>query len=1687
MASNKMSSLTGSTDNDTLACKFDINTLYGMAGNDTLSGTWASESLYGGLGDDVIAGGGGNDYIDGGEGNDTVSYFWSYKPGQVKGGLGIDVLEGSKSTVAIKIDMNKQFKDFEIVVGSSLSDSIIGNLADNVLQGGNGDDTLDGGRGSDTIDGGNGQDKIVYDVQDQPLNIHGGNDVDTLDASNEKKVGRVLDLSLYTDIENSMGGSKNDTLRGSSADNYLSGGQGADRLEGGAGNDTLDGGAGNDTLEGGAGNDVMIYDVADKTAAILGGAGSDTLAAQAAAGSVTLDLRKYREIENVAGGSKQDILQGDDGDNILAGNGGNDRLRGNDGADVLYGGDGADTLYGGVGDDTLSGGAGSDMLDGGDGNDFLVYDSADKAAKVKGGAGYDTLYAGLQTKQVKIDVAKSYADVEVVIGGLGDDILRGGSQSIELYGGDGNDALYGGDGNDTLGGQAGSDTLMGGKGQDVYIFGSGSGDDIIARDSLNHEDILRITADAGMFTFRQSSNGNDMELDLATGDSLIIQGWYEQAGHTINHIIFGNDHQAYTVTMGTGCDDTVLGTGNDEQLYGLGGNDWLVSSGGNDVYNFNIGDGNDTIDLTASSSNGQANIQFGTGIDRVGLKVENIGSDLLIHTSETDSLTLKDWAGNGQKISGLQFADGGTYYTAGHVGSNGFISGDLRDNMIVGSEGNDFMTALMGNDLVYGGGGNDTLYGGIGSDILLGGDGNDVICLDDVTMSNDHVQLVDGGAGRDMVTAWRFGSHLGAVTIDISDETTFVSIEDIAGSTHAGDRLIGNGQDNMMYGKLPSETLSSGGDYFDGRGGSDTIYGGDGDDTIVYDSADRGANIHGGRGNDILDASDWQTGMKSNMADYYHNDENKIEQVVGSAFADSVQGAIGAENFDGSGGDDYLDGGAGDDTLMGGNGNDSLFGGDGDDTLSGGSGNNSLSGGAGDDTLLGGAGSDRYDWGEKGVLSGDDVIVADNGNAYDTIAFGEGMRPANLSMALNGTNLVIMAQNGETLTLQNWSNGYEPAITQFYFRAENAWYTIDPVNLLWTIDNTHYAGGITGDEDVSIHYGNDSDGILNGNEVDEIFYGGQGNEQIVGGGGNDIIDGGGGNNTLRGGAGHDNYYFKVDGGHDLIVDAVNTQDDAIVFANGITPADLDFTKQGNDLVITHHHGIDTMTVQNFYTTAQPINTFKFGGVSFTMYANDMQAGPGGTNESSNSLVGNLENNIILGMGGDDYLFGLDGSDILCGGDGNDYLFGYNGADYIFGGNGNDVIYYASDSEDNKVDGGNGRDTIFGAQTINLSNDDQFIHIEDIIGSGNDDELTGSADDNGIWGYSGADTLNGALGNDSIWGGNIDLPNVPADNTPSSYTNTMTMDAIVDDVIIFDKQASHEYLSGGGGGDMLDASQETSGVSINLSDSGTYNSLEFVTGSSRDDYIYGGNTTYEGYFWDEVIGHKPTTLVETKLNWIHQLAGGGGSDTLDAGVGNDDFKRINFLELNYGTGLGQQAYDRLYYDHLAYGHLGADYMANDCYGNEVVHTADTLIGGAGRDFYVFGHGYGNDIIASDDQNCADVIWLTNDIVVAAGQDLNDLLRVTFAGSKDKDMVISIVDKRYDSHHDNADYDEVAYDAVALRDLVNANPHLTITDGAVDYNHAILQFNVMVDDGGVLSRQYYVLTPGAPDGFTFHSIN
>ena len=163
--------------------------------------------------------------------------------------------------------------------------------------------------------------------------------------------------------------------------------------------------------------------------------------------------------ETLIGTTLDDIIFARGGDDIVFALGGNDIIGGGDGADTLNGEAGNDTIAGGDDDDVISGGDGFDSLDGEAGND-----------SVSGGNDGDFLSGGDGDDQLS--------------GDAGSDVLQGDSGEDQLSGGDGDDTLGGGDGDDTLDGGGGADlltdfsgvnSLSGGLGNDEIVAGSADG------------------------------------------------------------------------------------------------------------------------------------------------------------------------------------------------------------------------------------------------------------------------------------------------------------------------------------------------------------------------------------------------------------------------------------------------------------------------------------------------------------------------------------------------------------------------------------------------------------------------------------------------------------------------------------------------------------------------------------------------------------------------------------------------------------------------------------------------------------------------------------------------------------------------------------------------------------------------------------------------------------------------------------------------------------------------------------------------------------------------------------------------------------------------------------------------------------------------------------------------------------
>ncbi|TSD87755.1 calcium-binding protein [Mycobacterium sp. KBS0706] len=211
--------------------------------------------------------------------------------------------------------------------------------------------------------------------------------------------------------------------------------------------------------------------------------------------------------------------------------------------------------------------------------------------------------------------------------------------------------------------------------------------------------------------------------------------------------------------------------------------------------------------------------------------------------------------------------------------------------------------------------------------------------------------------------------------------------------------------DDVLYG-------TEGGDYLDGGAGNDQIFGlGRGDILIGGSGSDR---LDGGLGSDFASysgSSAWVFASLKNGAVHGGDADGdvlvSIENLIGSTFADMLDGDDGANWLDGHESNDMLAGWGGDDELIGGAGADSLNGGDGTDTAdySGSTGvvvdlfAGTISGGdAAGDTLtsienISGGGYNDYLVGTSGAnvlqgRAGDDVLIGARG--ADTLIGGAG-------------------------------------------------------------------------------------------------------------------------------------------------------------------------------------------------------------------------------------------------------------------------------------------------------------------------------------------------------------------------------------------------------------------------------------------------------------------------------------------------------------------------------------------------------------------------------------------------------------------------------------------------------------------------------------------------------------------------
>jgi Ca2+-binding RTX toxin-like protein len=207
-----------------------------------------------------------------------------------------------------------------------------------------------------------------------------------------------------------------------------------------------------------------------------------------------------------------------------------------------------------------------------------------------------------------------------------------------------------------------------------------------------------IVDDLGDRIVEAADGGTDTALIALTGSAktYVLDAHVENATLTnaTAMSIVGND--ADNALTGNAASNALTGGAGDDSLAGMAGNDTLQGDAGNDTL-----DGGAGTDILTGGTGDDVYI-----VDSAADKVrEEAGQGNDTVQTTASSLTL------GDNVENLVYTGGGAFSGTGNA----------LDNTIAGGRG---------ADRLAGGDGNDTLSGGAGNDTLTGGTGNDVFHLD---------------------------------------------------------------------------------------------------------------------------------------------------------------------------------------------------------------------------------------------------------------------------------------------------------------------------------------------------------------------------------------------------------------------------------------------------------------------------------------------------------------------------------------------------------------------------------------------------------------------------------------------------------------------------------------------------------------------------------------------------------------------------------------------------------------------------------------------------------------------------------------------------------------------------------------------------------------------------------------------
>ena len=885
-------------------------------------------------------------------------------------------------------------------------------------------------------------------------------------------------------------------------------------------------------------------------------------------------------------------------------------------------------------------------------------------------------------------------------------------------------------------------------------------------------------------------------------------------------------------------------------------------------------------------------------------------------------------------------------------------------------------------------------------------------------------------------------------TVDANGERTYQEI-----NLNTGDNVYGFGATQDGYRLSASGMQHDIGFVIHDTGGTDTIdFSGSTAGTILDLRAGQFSSVNGHSNNVSIFA-----GHNADTTAYY------IENGIGSSYDDILIGNDGANVLDGRGGGDRMAGNGGDDIYFvdslddivreeANGGNDTVVllsrnlkigkianveniiyadestlqpgGGStetppvvGDNTMTsiiwGTKDSDTLDGGGGDDTIFGQGGDDLIIGGRDSLASRDinntidiedleDQTESDDGN--DTLYGGGGN---DTILGGQGNDILDGGDGDDTLSGQDGID---------IFRGGAGVDTVDyskesPFQLLVNLETNVASGGTaSGDTFYSIENLIGSDDRIDrfiGTSAANHFWGQGGGDYFNGRDGDDILDGGndgdilygeGGNDTIIGGAGQD--YLDGGDGVDTVVYAGSSDGVTIDLANG--------TASGGD-------------------ADGPVQIVGRG----TVIRHDILAG--------------FEN--AVGSSFDDHLIGNAQANELSGGTGDDILTGGGGADKLNGGAGSDTADYADATSGVRLNLGGGK-----------SGGDTYISIENLAGSGFNDQLTGDGAANVLTGQGGNDTINGGGGDDTLLGDFAyqgDAPPRPgmgtgyatlgADATNNSIATAFDISnnfSLAADPDIFDSTTTlHTTVSATGNGKggyygITLAAGTVISIDIDgIADPNVHDSWVRLLDSNgnivaQNDDGGGdpGSTTSRDSSTVFVVKETGTYYIQEGM-WSPDVPGDGWADAVPEG----STYKVN-VSVEFPPAPAQP------------GVAGADKL-NGGSGSDLLDgglAADTLTGGAGEDSFRFSTALGNgNVDWIKDFNVADdTILLDNLIFTNLGDDGALALGAFF---KSASGVAHDADDRiiYDTDSGVLSYDADGSGQIAAVQFAQLNAHLNLS--------------------------------------------